>query len=61
MDLSDSERTIDEDARRRFEAAWREGSPGPIDPFLPPDSDPRYPATLEELILIDLEIGRAHV
>jgi serine/threonine protein kinase/tetratricopeptide (TPR) repeat protein len=47
--------SIDETARRRFEAAWSGGSPASIEQFLPPRSDPRYLATLEELVQIDLE------
>ena len=40
---------IDEQARRRFEAAWRTGRPEPIERFLPAEDDPAYQATLEEL------------
>jgi tetratricopeptide (TPR) repeat protein len=47
--------TIDEAARRRFEAAWREGRPQPIEHFLPPEDRPDYLATLEELVHIELE------
>jgi eukaryotic-like serine/threonine-protein kinase len=46
---------IDEDARRRFEAAWREGRPAPIEDFLPPADSPLRPTTLVELVFIDLE------
>src|SRR5690242_1538991 len=49
--------SIDEDARRRFEAAWRQGRPESIEQFLPPESHPGYLATLEELIHIDLEFS----
>src|SRR5262245_39631515 len=48
---------IDEAARRRFESAWRSGRPEPIERFLPPEDDPRYVPTLEELVAIDLEFG----
>lgn len=47
--------SIDESARRRFEAAWRDGRPAEIEKFLPPLGDPRRLATLEELVHIDLE------
>jgi serine/threonine protein kinase/tetratricopeptide (TPR) repeat protein len=47
--------TIDEDARRRFEAAWQRGQPGAIEDFLPAPERPTYRATLEELIHIELE------
>ncbi len=56
-DEHDYRDTIDETARRRFEAAWRSGQPQPIDAFLPAANDPRFPATLRELVCIDLEFG----
>jgi tetratricopeptide (TPR) repeat protein len=49
--------TIDEQARRRFEAAWRAGRPGPIEQFLPGAESPHYLATLEELVCIELELA----
>src|SRR5205807_1126944 len=49
--------SIDETARRQFEAAWRDGRPEALDAFLPPPSDPRHLATLEELIHIELEFA----
>jgi len=48
--------SIDETARRRFEADWRNGRPDSLDPYLPPANDPRRLATLEELVHIDLEL-----
>jgi WD40 repeat protein/predicted Ser/Thr protein kinase len=48
--------SIDEDARRRFEAAWRAGNPIPIEQVLPPPEHLCYRATLEELVLIELEM-----
>jgi hypothetical protein len=48
---------VDEAARKRFEQAWRSGSPGPLESYLPPENDPRRPGTLEELVHIDLELG----
>jgi WD40 repeat protein/serine/threonine protein kinase/tetratricopeptide (TPR) repeat protein len=48
--------SLDEDARRRFEAAWRSGRPEPIERFLPAPDHPHYLATLEELVHIDLEM-----
>src|ERR1700730_4920087 len=46
---------LDEIARRRFESAWRAGHPEPIESLLPPPADPKYLATLEELVHIELE------
>jgi serine/threonine protein kinase/tetratricopeptide (TPR) repeat protein len=48
---------IDEDARRRFEAAWRAGRPEPIEALLPPPESPKHLPTLEELVLIELEFA----
>jgi WD40 repeat protein/serine/threonine protein kinase len=48
--------TIDENARRKFEAAWRKGQPEPIERYLPPAGDARYLATACELICIDMEL-----
>lgn len=48
--------TVDEAARRRFETAWKQGPPR-IEEFLPPEDDPRYAATLLELVAIDLELS----
>jgi hypothetical protein len=47
--------TLDEEARRRFEASWLAGRPEAIEHFLPAEDDPRYLPTLEELVHIDLE------
>src|SRR5262245_54226769 len=49
--------TIDEAARRRFEQAWREGRPEPIEQYLPPDDHPHYLPTLTELVQIELEMA----
>ena len=46
---------LDEIARRKFESAWRAGHPEPIESLLPPPDDPKYLATLEELVHIELE------
>src|SRR5437763_613131 len=48
-------RTIDEAPCRRFEAAWRQGQPQPLDAFLPSPGDPNFLLTLEELIAMELE------
>src|SRR5262245_43293223 len=48
--------TIDETARRKFELAWRQKNPGPIEDFLPAADSPHFQATLEELVQIDLEM-----
>jgi eukaryotic-like serine/threonine-protein kinase len=50
-----SEDTIDEEARRRFEAAWRAGVPQPIERFLPAEEETQFLPTLEELVAIELE------
>ncbi|HVS38151.1 MAG TPA: protein kinase [Gemmataceae bacterium] len=47
--------TVDEDARRRFEAAWRAGKPEPIAHFLPAEEHSHFLTTLEELIAIEME------
>jgi len=49
--------TIDEAARRCFEAAWANGSPVRIEEFLPDETDSRYLATLEELVHIEIEFA----
>jgi WD40 repeat protein len=48
---------IDERARRAFEAAWREGRPGPIESYLPAEGHPHREATLEELVQIEMEFA----
>jgi serine/threonine protein kinase len=53
---SSSLATVDENARRRFEAAWRKGRPEPIEQFLPAENHPNYLATLQELVQIELEM-----
>ncbi len=47
--------TVDEGARRRFEAAWRAGDPLPIERCLPVEDSPHFLATLEELAAIEME------
>jgi tRNA A-37 threonylcarbamoyl transferase component Bud32 len=49
--------SLDENARRLFEVAWRQGKPEPIERFLPPENHPAYLATLEELVHIELEFS----
>jgi serine/threonine protein kinase/Tfp pilus assembly protein PilF len=49
--------TVDESACRRFEAAWNEGRPEPIEHFLPAENSANYLATLTELIHIELELA----
>lgn len=53
-----NEPTLDVDARRRFEAGWAEGRPGPIEAVLPAADHPEYPATLEELVALEIEFAR---
>jgi tetratricopeptide (TPR) repeat protein len=53
--------SVDEAARKRFEAARREGRPEPLEQFLPPDDHRHYLGTLEELVHIELEFAwKAH-
>src|SRR4051794_31878046 len=52
---ADEHPSVDEDARRRFEAAWESGRPEPLERFLPPANHPSFLPTLEELVHIDLE------
>ncbi len=51
---------VDEAARRRFEQAWHQGRPAPLESFLPPPEDPCHSATLEELIHVELEMAWKH-
>jgi serine/threonine protein kinase/WD40 repeat protein/Flp pilus assembly protein TadD len=48
--------SVDENARRQFEAAWRQGRPELIERFLPRPDQGNYLATLEELVQIELEM-----
>jgi hypothetical protein len=48
---------IDEGSRLRFEAAWRQNQPQPIEAFLPPPEQPNYLPTLEELVLVEMEFA----
>jgi hypothetical protein len=57
MSSPDTASLVDETARREFELHWRAGKPEAIDRFLPSESDPRYLATLEELVQIELEFA----
>lgn len=54
---SQSDCAIDEEARRRFEVAWRCGQPEPIERYLPASDHPHYASTAEELIHIELEFA----
>ena len=52
---------VDESLRRRFEAAWLEGSPLPLAGCLPETGSAGYLPTLEELVHIQLEFAwKAH-
>ena len=48
--------TINEDSRRRFEAAWAQGEPVSIESCLPSPDDPDWLPTAEELVFIELEM-----
>jgi serine/threonine protein kinase/tetratricopeptide (TPR) repeat protein len=56
LDPSTLCRSLDEAARRQFEQDWREGRPNPIERYLPPPDSSLYLPTLEELVLIELEL-----
>lgn len=47
--------SIDEDARKRFEADWQAGDSLSIKAYLPDSGSETYLGTLEELVCIDLE------
>lgn len=48
---------VDEVRRRAFESTWTGGKPSPIEEFLPPEDDPLYLGTLEELVHLELEFA----
>ena len=50
-------RSVQETICDRFEAEWNAGRPAPIERFLPTTDDAAYLATLEELVLIELELS----
>jgi hypothetical protein len=47
--------SVDPERCRRFERAWGEGRPIPIEDCLPPPDDPQYLAVLEELVVIEMD------
>ncbi len=49
--------SIDETLLKRFEAAWNDGRPEPIEDFLPPETDAKFLPTLEELVHVELELA----
>ncbi|MCG3135663.1 MAG: Serine/threonine-protein kinase PknD [Planctomycetes bacterium] len=50
---------IDEERRRAFEAHRLAGGTDPLDRFLPAPDAPGFTATLEEFVIIDIELRRA--
>ena len=52
--------SIDEDLRKEFEHRLLSGKPGKIEDFLPPDDNPHYLGTLEELVHIEIELAWKH-
>jgi serine/threonine protein kinase len=56
VDRVSESRVIDEEARRRFEAAWIDGKPLPITDCLPALDSPAFLGTLEELVCIEMEM-----
>jgi hypothetical protein len=50
------EASLDLDACRNFQSAWWHNGPQAIERFLPPEDRPNYLGTLEELILLDMEL-----
>jgi hypothetical protein len=51
------QKTIDESVRRQFEQAWHARKPRPIEEFLPLIDPADLLPTLEELVLIDVEMS----
>jgi serine/threonine protein kinase len=49
--------SIDEAARQRYELAWHEGRPESIEQFLPSHDHPLFQATVEELVMIEIEMS----
>lgn len=49
-------RSIDETLCRRFAAAWQQGRAEPIERFLPAEDDEAFPATLQRLVCLELEL-----
>src|SRR5262249_47325273 len=47
--------TVERECCERFERAWRAGQPVPVEECLPPAGHPYYLATLEELVVIDMD------
>jgi serine/threonine protein kinase/formylglycine-generating enzyme required for sulfatase activity len=50
---------VDEDALRRFEAAWRSGQAGVLKQFLPPANRPTYLGTLAALVDLEMRLAWA--
>lgn len=48
---------VDPALAERIEAAWRAGSPLPIESLLPPPDAPDFPAMLESLVRAELEVA----
>jgi tetratricopeptide (TPR) repeat protein len=53
---SDAPKSIVEAVRRRFEQAWARGDEPTIESVFPLAADPRFAATLEELVHVDIEL-----
>ncbi len=49
-------RPINEDLREKFETAWIAGTPPKLVEYLPAEDDVEYVGTLEELVIIELEM-----
>jgi eukaryotic-like serine/threonine-protein kinase len=49
--------SVDENAWRRFEAAWLAGKPEPIEHFLPPAERPDFLDILEKLVAMEVEFS----
>ncbi|MEE8107193.1 MAG: WD40 repeat domain-containing serine/threonine-protein kinase [Planctomycetota bacterium] len=58
--MSSAASPIDEERRRGFERQWLQQGATPIEEFLPDASDPRFEATLLELVCIDMEMRYRH-
>ena len=52
---------IDDDAIRRFEKAWWDGKPLAIEDVVPPRTSAAYLPTLEELVLVEMELVQKRI
>ena len=48
---------LDTEVCRRFQSAWWNRQPQPLETYLSPEDHPGYLATLEQLVLLELELA----